>query len=286
MATSKKGALVRSAAGRTTGGATDEQVVKVLKAVGAAAVKGGRFVGRKAAEGWAAIDPDVKRHVAQIPLLSYTLFVSREEKIDPGEPDGHPPLVFVHGLGGDRGNFLLMSWYLRARGRKRSYKIHFQGGQSMEEMGAALARFIRAVKRATKARQVEVVAHSMGGLVARLAVTEHRLAPSVKTLITMGTPHAGTYPARYANTVNIRELRPDSALIRKINAKPWPAKVRGVTFWSKGDLFVLPAESAAAAGTEAVEMSPFTHYSYLIDPRSWAAVAGALEAGKPPRRRR
>ena len=253
-----------------------EQVANVLKAFGKAAVKSGKFVGRKAAEGWAAIDPDVKRHAAQIPLLSYSLFVSRNEVIDPGEPDGHPPLVFVHGLGGNRGNFLLMAWYLRLHGRSRSYKIHFDGGQSMDQMAAALARFIRAVRKATGEPQVDLVAHSMGGLVARLAVTEHRLGGSVKTLVTMGTPHRGTYPARYANTVNLRDLRPDSDLIRRVNSKPWPAKVRGVTFWSKGDLFVLPAESAAVPGTEQVDMSPFTHYSYLIDPRSWAAAARAL----------
>ena len=118
-------------------------------------------------------------------------------------------------------------------------------------------------------------------VVGAAAVSEHRLAPSVKTLVTLGTPHKGTYPARYANTPNIRELRPDSELIKRINARPWPAKVRGVTFWSKGDLFVLPAESAAVEGTTAIEMSPFTHYSYLIDPRSWAAVAGALGHHQP-----
>lgn len=267
-----------AAPGPSTGG---EQVLKALKVVGAAAVKGGKFVGRKAAEGWAAIDPDVKRHAAQLPLLSYSLFVSREEQIDPGEDDGQPPLIFVHGLGGNRGNFLLMAWYLRLHGRKRSYKIHFDGGQSMDDMARALARFIRAVKRATGARQVELVAHSMGGLVARLAVAEHRVAPSVRTLITMGTPHKGTYPARYANTINLRDLRPDSPLMRRLAKKPMPAGVRGVTFWSRGDLFVLPAESAALEGTQTVEMTPFTHYSYLIDPRSWAAVAEALE-GKTP----
>jgi triacylglycerol esterase/lipase EstA (alpha/beta hydrolase family) len=259
-----------------------ERVGQFVRLVGRAAARGGTFVGRQVAEAWAAIDPDVKRHVAQIPLLSYSLFVSRKEKIEPGVPDGHPPLIFVHGLGGNRGAFLLMAWYLRLHGRTRSYKIHFAGGQTMDQMAAALAQFIRAVQKATGERQVELVAHSMGGLVSRLAINDYRLARSVRALVTLGTPHNGTFPARYANTTNLRDLRPDSALIRRVNAKPWPSTVRGVSLWSRGDLMVIPAESAKAAGTTPVDMTPFTHYSYLIDPRSWAAVARALACEEKP----
>jgi len=116
----------------------------------------------------------------------------------------------------------------------------------------------------------------MGGIVARLAIHEHRLARSVRTLITLGTPHRGTYPARFANTNLTRELRPDSDLMSRLIKRPWPRRVRGVTFWSRNDLFVLPAQSAAAEGTDHVDVTPFTHYSYLIDPKSWAAVGRAL----------
>ena len=252
----------------------------LLSSAGRAAAKVGVFVGRKVADGYRSIDPDVMRHLVQVPLLSYTLLVTRREEIDPGEPDGHPPLIFVHGLGGRRGDFFLMASYLRFRGRKRSYKIHFDAGQSMEEMGEALAGFIRDVIKATGEKQVEIVAHSMGGVVSRMAIHDHRLARSVKTLITLGTPHRGSYPARYANTTLTRDLRPDSELMTRLAKQRWPRRVRGVTFWSRNDLIVLPAESAAAEGTEQVEMTPFTHYSYLIDPKSWLAVERALRGEK------
>jgi hypothetical protein len=57
----------------------------------------------------------------------------------------------------------------------------------------------------------------------------------------------------------------------------WPEEVHGVSFWSRSDMVVLPPESAALDGTEAVEVTPFSHYSYLIDPRSWALVREQLE---------
>ena len=251
----------------------------ILQKIGSAAVKTGVTIGTTIRENYQKIDPDVIRHLLQVPLLSYSLFVSRHEKIDPGKPDGHPPLIFVHGLGGNRGNFLLMSWYLWLFGRKRSYKIHFDAGQSVPEMTAALAHFIREVRKVTGQKQVEIVAHSLGGLVARMAMKKYRLSRHVKTLITLGSPHHGTYSARYANTAATRDIRPNSKLIKELEKQPWPKGVRGVTFWSRSDVLIIPPESAALDGTTKVEVTPFTHYSYLIDPKSWADVLGALENG-------
>lgn len=244
--------------------------------IGRGAAQAGVFIGRKVAAGYRAIDPDVIRHIKQTPLLGYSLFVSRREEIDPGKADGHPPLIFVHGLGGNRGNFLPMAWYLKLVGRKRGYKIHFESGQSIDEMARALARFVRDVKSATGEKKVEMVGHSLGGVIARLAILEHGLAGCVQTLVTLGAPHSGTYPARYANTTIVRALRPDSELIVRMNAHPWPKNVRLVTFWSQNDMFVLPARSAAVEGAEQIEATPFTHYSYLIDPKSWFAVGKVL----------
>ncbi len=247
-----------------------------LRTVGSGAAKAGVFVGRSILENYKKIDPDLIRHIVQVPLLGYSLFVPHNQHFRPGQADGFPPLIFVHGLGGNRGNFLLMSWYLRLLGRKRSYSIHFGAGQTVHSMTAALARFIRKVQKVTGERKVAIVAHSLGGLIVRLAMREYRLSPAVETLITLGTPHHGTYSARYANTAITRDIRPDSRLIRDLGRQPWPRGVRGVSFWSRSDIMILPPESAALDGTVQIEMTPFTHYSYLIDPRSWAAVGRAL----------
>ncbi len=251
--------------------------MQIMGTIGQAAAKTGTFVGRKVAEGYHSIDPDVMRHVAQVPLLGYSLLVSRRDPIEAGEPDGYPPLIFVHGLGGNRGNFLLMAGYFWMMGRKRSYKIHFDGGQSLEDMAHALARFIEDVRKATGEDQVDIVAHSMGGIVTRLALAENDTLKHVRTLITLGTPHYGTYPARYANTELTRALRPDSDLMQRLERADRLAKnMRVVTFWSRNDLFVLPPTSAALEGAEQIDATPFTHYSYLIDPKSWKAVGKIL----------
>lgn len=245
--------------------------------VGRSLIVAGRFVGSQAAKLYRSIDPDVARHLIQTPLLSYSLFSSRKVVVGPQRPDGHPPLVFVHGLGGSRGDFLLMAAYFWLKGRRRAYRIYFQKGQSIDQMANALARFIRQVKKVTKEKKVDLVAHSLGGVIARIAVMDRRLGDSVKTLVTLGAPHQGTYAARFFNTINLRDLRPESALISRLRRKKWPRNVRGISFWSRNDLMVLPSESAMVPGMSAVEMTPFTHYNYLIDPQCWHAVFQSLQ---------
>jgi pimeloyl-ACP methyl ester carboxylesterase len=141
-----------------------------------------------------------------------------------------------------------------------------------------LARFIRKVKEVNAEKRVDIVAHSLGGVISRIALTDHRLSDSIRMLITLGSPHQGTYSARLLNTTTLRDLRPDSALMRNLRRKKWPPKTRGITLWSRSDLMVVPHESATLPGTTAIEMTPFTHYSYLIDPKCWKVVHEAVSA--------
>jgi pimeloyl-ACP methyl ester carboxylesterase len=55
--------------------------------------------------------------------------------------------------------------------------------------GARLADHIGELQQANPGALVDVIAHSMGGLVARSAITTHGAAPA--TVVTLGTPHQG-----------------------------------------------------------------------------------------------
>lgn len=59
---------------------------------------------------------------------------------------------------------------------------------SVADRAAELAAFVRAIP----ARRVNLVAHSMGGLDARYALSRLGLAGKVASLVTVGTPHLGT----------------------------------------------------------------------------------------------
>ncbi|MFH1532397.1 MAG: alpha/beta fold hydrolase [Pseudomonadota bacterium] len=169
-----------------------------------------------------------------------------------------------------------MAWYLRRMGRKRSYAIAFEAGQDIPGRVAALAAFVGEIREVTGEPRVDIVAHSLGGVVARLAIAEHGLASAVRTLVTMGAPHLGTYSARLGDSEITRALRPDSELMRTLAKTSLPPGLRAVSFWSRGDLVILPPESAAMPGSRQIEAPHYTHYGYLIVPGSWKAVLEAL----------
>jgi len=55
-----------------------------------------------------------------------------------------------------------------------------------------------------------------------------------------------------------------------------PKNIRTVSLWSENELFVIPPESAIYKGSKAIDMTPFTHYSYLIHPKCWRTVSQIL----------
>jgi triacylglycerol lipase len=237
----------------------------------------GSAIGTRASKIISVLHPDVYRHLFHLPLMSYVLFVPRKARVRAARHDGFPPVILVHGLGGSRGDLLPIECYLKFFGRRRIYRINLNTKQSLGAMSRSLSRFVERVLKANGAEKADIVAHSLGGIVARLAINDPQFAPRVRTLVTMGTPHQGTVPARFMDTRLTRALHPNSPVMRKLKKSEWPKGVRGVAFWSKNDLIVLPPESAVVDGASPVDMSPFTHFSYLIDPRSWAAIRKILD---------
>jgi len=251
-------------------------------AVGRALGGAGVWVGRAASSAYLAIDPDVRRHVGQLPLMGLTLLSPRRARVEAQPDDGQRPIVFVHGLVGHPGNFLPMRKFMALHGRKRTYAFALDATASIEENAQCLSRFVDEVIRVNALptdTQVDCVAHSMGGLVARLALDTEPPA-RIANLVTLGSPHQGTYAARYGASRNVVDLRPDSPVMRRLAAQlPWPgppSRPRLVALWSAADVLLLPAEAACAEGAETIEMPGFTHYSYLLHPRGWSQVLQVL----------
>lgn len=282
---------VERAAGVPADGAKARVAGEALQKVGRGLAWTGSLLGRAAAragrsiaDAYLAIDPDVRKHAAQLPLIGLTQLGGRLDTPAALPDDGHRPVIFVHGLQGHRNNFLAMQAFFRFAGRRRSYAITLRQGTPLQKLAEDLARFIDeviAVNRLPDHARVDIVAHSMGGIVSRLAVVDPRTAGRVATLVTLGTPHAGTHVARYASTTQTLELRPGSATLAALQGQlPWrgpPEQPRLVALWSKSDMVLLPAETGSVEGAENVEAEGFTHFAYLIHPEGWTKALAALE---------
>jgi pimeloyl-ACP methyl ester carboxylesterase len=87
------------------------------------------------------------------------------------------------------------------------------------------------------------VGHSLGGLISRYYVQRQGGDRRVASLVTLGTPHAGSRWAHVVPTPLIRQLRPGSAVIQEL-AEPAPDCRTPVTaVYSDLDQIVVPAAS-------------------------------------------
>lgn len=114
-----------------------------------------------------------------------------------------------------------------------------------QEIAAAVGQLVAASDDAT----VSIVAHSMGGLALRWYLA-HQPHPSVRTAISLATPHAGTWAAWLGWGDGAVEMRPGSTFLREVNSLEIPAHVRFISLRAPFDLRVFPSSSAWLRGAE------------------------------------
>ena len=105
------------------------------------------------------------------------------------EPDApHPtPVMFVHGLFSHPGHFRMLHRFLTTRGFRNFAAFSYAPRVDHEELAEPLGRMIEAVCEVTGAAEVDVVGHSLGGLVAR-HLLERGAGARVRRLVSLGAP--------------------------------------------------------------------------------------------------
>lgn len=257
---------------------SESNAVVALKVVG----RGLAAAGRTVVNAYQAIDPDFRRQAYQLPLLGLMLLAPQRRVIEPLPDDGSRPLVFVHGLGGQPGNFTGLKIYFGRRGRTRAYTADFGNAASMEIMRQLLTEVIEqiiAVNELGDDDQIDIVAHSMGGLITRLALEEPDVRRRIANIVTLATPHSGSHLARLAATAKILALRPNSPTMQLLDAQDFwdDDHAPNVTaLWSRADTVVLPGEHGQFEHGLNIEVEGSTHYSYLITPSVWRLIWNAV----------
>lgn len=251
---------------------------RVGAVVGRAAVNAGKAVAGAAR----AIDPDLRRHFVQMPLLAFSYLTRGRVPVEPQPDDGHRAVVFVHGLGGRRGNFLAMATWFHLHGRKRRYAVGMGDLGSVPDKARRLGDFLLEVARVNGlgSDSIDIVAHSLGGVVSRVALENPEVRAVVARIVTLGSPHGGTHAARYLATDTVLALRPDGETIATLAAQtPWPPGPDWpvlTALWSDVDMLIVPPENAKVTGADNVLMPGSTHVGFLIETRAFRATLDAL----------
>lgn len=143
-----------------------------------------------------------------------------------------------------------------------------------------LADKVDATLAGDRADRVDIVCHSAGGLVARYYLTYLKGDRTVRHLVTLGTPHNGTYFSYLLHLPFLsvaRQTRPGSHLIQEISGPgAIPQGVRVTSLWSPIDGVVLPPESGVLHGARNVKVPWMTHWGFLFSRHIYQVVKDAL----------
>jgi triacylglycerol esterase/lipase EstA (alpha/beta hydrolase family) len=200
----------------------------------------------------------------------------------PQRPAHRRPVLLVHGILGQRHVY----WNLfKRRLVADGFRVHevilpYALLGDIRIAARMLADKVDATLAGDKADRVDIVCHSAGGLVARYYVTYLRGHRNVRHIVTMGTPHGGTYFSyllRFPFLSIVRQTRPGSHLIQEISGPgAIPQGVRLTSLWSPTDMVVLPPESAVLAGATNIKVPWITHWGFLWNKHIYQLVKDAL----------
>ncbi|MEW2130306.1 alpha/beta fold hydrolase [Streptomyces sp. NPDC005435] len=214
------------------------------------------------------------------------------------EPDGTarlpvpagPPVILLHGFIDNRSVFVLLRRSLAQHGRQRVESLNYSPLTcDIRTAAELLARHVEEICERTGSRRIDIVGHSLGGLIARYYVQCLGGDLRVRTLVTLGTPHAGTRAIPLANAHPIvRQMRPDSAVIEEL-ARPAPGcRTRFVSFWSDLDSVMDPLEAACVEHPDLdalnVRVTGIGHLALPVHPAVAAGIRDALDAESAAKR--
>lgn len=151
------------------------------------------------------------------------------------------PILLVHGFVDNRSIFTLLRRGLTRRGFGSVYAMNYSSlTADIRTAAAQLGEEIEAIVADTGYEKIHIVGHSLGGLIARYYVTRLGGDEHVHTLVTLGTPHQGTYAAYALPSRLGQQMRPGSGLINELDEPAPGCTTRFISYWSDTDVVIVP----------------------------------------------
>ncbi len=163
---------------------------------------------------------------------------------------GKRGVIFIHGFFCNRGFW--NPWLKRLQGSGHAFvAVNLEPiFGSIDDYTPEIDAAVRQVTQATGLTPL-VVCHSMGGLAARAWLQTMKAEARVHHVVTIGTPHSGTWLARFGHGKNGLQMRLASEWHTGLNHGMPEGRHALFTCWySTADNIVFPASTATLAGAD------------------------------------
>ncbi|MFD8548536.1 esterase/lipase family protein [Streptomyces sp. NPDC059649] len=205
----------------------------------------------------------------------------------PTEGRSHPPVLLLHGFIDNRSVFVLLRRSLHRHGWCHVEALNYSPLTcDVRKAAELLGRHVADVCARTGHRRVDIVGHSLGGLIARYYVQRLGGDARVRRVVTLGTPHSGTRiaPLMSAHPI-VRQMRPDSEVIAELSLPAPNCRTHYVAFWSEADQVMIPATTARIDHPDLlahnVHVAGVGHLALPVNGIVAAGIREALAAADP-----
>jgi triacylglycerol lipase len=179
------------------------------------------------------------------------------------------PVVFVHGYTGSASNWTTAMSVFRAAGYASSelYAYEYNSYGDNRTNASGLASFVNQVRSRTGAAKVDIVNHSMGGLVSLWYLKQLGGTQYVNHLASIaGANHGTTFASACLAFVTCQQMMPGSSFVNTLSSgDETPGSVRYGTWYSPCDGIIIPYTSTVLSGATNNLVACQTHLSYLTD---------------------
>jgi triacylglycerol lipase len=192
----------------------------------------------------------------------------------------HTPVVFVHGFGGSASNWTTAEAVFRSAGYTSNelfaYEYNSYGDNVTNAKG--LATFVSQVRSRTGAAKVDIVNHSMGGMVSLWYLKELGGTANVSHLASLaGANHGTTFATACVVFTTCQQMLPGSPFLATLAAgDETPGSVRYATWYSPCDGIIIPYTSTVLNGATNNFVACETHLGYLGDTAILSQVRGFM----------
>lgn len=198
-------------------------------------------------------------------------------------PGGGPAVLLLHGYGCNSGYWKHLTPMLEARRITHAGLDLEPTLAGIDEFVPLVAQAMQRLRDATAGAPVIIVAHSMGGLVARAYLRAHGTV-GVARVITLGTPHHGSALASFGPGLNAAQMcrsprtGAESGWLRELAAAESP-EVRALftSLLTHHDNIIAPQTSSHLEGARNIEFGGMGHVAMGRHPQILACVLDQIE---------
>jgi triacylglycerol lipase len=186
------------------------------------------------------------------------------------------PVLLLHGLFCNRGLWHGYAKILTNEGHTVTGITMEPAFGSIDAYPAQIEQAIQSLLKKTGSKKVALIGHSMGGLAARNYCRQYG-DQHIEKIITLGTPHLGTWISRFGHGVNVKQMAIESEWLLQLAKTESAALGKKMTvILTDQDNIVFPQLVQTIPGANTIRVTGMGHISMVFDRKVQDIVRAVL----------